>query len=748
MRGMSFSRSLALLAAVVFSVGTGGAVETAPTAAAPEIEKSVADIAAAVKPSLVKVIQVGRQGMEGLGSGFVLSKEGLIATNRHVVGEARRIQVETSDGQVEEVTEVFASDVQLDLAILRIGRKDLPPLPLGDSDKLRQGERIVAMGNPVGLAYSVVDGVISEPQRDIEGVPMIQVAVPIERGNSGGPLLDRQGRVLGLLTLKSARTDNLGFAMPINALKKLIEKPNPVPMSRWLTIGVLNPRTWKPLMGAQWSQRAGVVTVQQAGSGFGGRALCLWQAEKPGEVFEAEVTVWLDDESGAAGLAFCSDGGERHYGFYPTGGKLRLTRFDGADIFSWKILNEASSDAYKPGDWNTLRVRVEKERLRCFVNGRLVFEDADQGLRGGEVGLCKFRGTQASYKGFRVGSDLTEKPLDPNVAGGLRKSVDEFLAGSESRAEAIDGLLADPDMSRRVLAERRKALEQSAASLRDLELAVHRGAVARELAQQLSRPDGETDLLRCALLIARHDNPDLDIETYVREFARMTDELKSDAEIAKGTLPAVQRLTKYLFEQNGFHGSRNDYDSRSNSYVNEVLDDREGLPITLSVIYLELADRLGVKNVAGIPLPMRFMVGYREKPEGEFQLLDVFEGGKALTMAEAQALVADGQTIPEEMLRPATKRDIILRMIRNLMSRSLETQNVAKEASPYFDLLLAIDPSAFRERVMRARIREYSGNRKGAAEDLEWVLEHPPKELEGAPRAALEEWVGRLREGQ
>jgi serine protease Do len=157
--------------------------------------KSVADIAAEVKPSLVKVIQVGRQGVGGLGSGFVMSDDGLIATNRHVIGDARRIKVETSDGKVEEVTEIFASDARLDLAILRIARKDLRPLPLGDSEKLRQGDRIVAMGNPQGLAFSVVEGVISEPQRDVDGVKMIQVAVPIEPGNSGGPLLDRQGRL-------------------------------------------------------------------------------------------------------------------------------------------------------------------------------------------------------------------------------------------------------------------------------------------------------------------------------------------------------------------------------------------------------------------------------------------------------------------------------------------------------------------------------------------------------------------------
>ena len=85
---------------------------------------------------------------------------------------------------------------------------------------------------------------------------MLQLAMPIEAGNSGGPLVDRDGRVLGIITLKSLQTNNLGFAIFANSLKPLLEKPNPIPMSRWLTIGQLNPRDWTPLFGARWRQRA------------------------------------------------------------------------------------------------------------------------------------------------------------------------------------------------------------------------------------------------------------------------------------------------------------------------------------------------------------------------------------------------------------------------------------------------------------------------------------------------------------
>src|SRR6185503_14803243 len=125
-----------------------------------------------------------------------------------------------------------------------------------------------------------------------------------------------------------------------------------------------------------------------------GRALCLWMAEKPDAQFEEEVSVRLDDEGGAAGLAFCSDGGERHYGFYPSGGKLRLTRFDGPDVSSWNILSNEASPHYRTGQFNTLKVRVEKERLLCYVNDELAVESKDLRFAGGQVGLAKFRETE------------------------------------------------------------------------------------------------------------------------------------------------------------------------------------------------------------------------------------------------------------------------------------------------------------------------------------------------------------------
>src|SRR5690606_39458541 len=97
---------------------------------------------------------------------------------------------------------------------------------------------------------------------------------------------------------------NLGFAVEVNALKSLLNKPNPVPIERWLTIGTLDPADWKPMLGARWRQRAGRILVEGLGQGFGGRSYCLATEPAPTRPYEVAVDVRLEDEDGAAGLIF------------------------------------------------------------------------------------------------------------------------------------------------------------------------------------------------------------------------------------------------------------------------------------------------------------------------------------------------------------------------------------------------------------------------------------------------------------
>jgi regulator of sirC expression with transglutaminase-like and TPR domain len=693
-----------------------------PAASAP---KSVEQITALARKSVVVITFTGRDGKrQWLGTGFVVGREGLIATNLHVIGEARPITVETVDGKRCEVTSIHASDRLRDLALLRIAQKELPPLELGDSDQLQEGQAVVALGNPVGLTYSVVAGVVSG-KREIEGRPMIQLAIPIEPGNSGGPLLDMQGRVQGILTMKSLVTRNLGFAVPINQLQALLKKPNPIPMARWLRLGTLDPAEWKTVFEANWKQRAGKILAEGFGTSFGGRSLCLWQGAVPALPYELAVTVRLDDEAGAAGLAFHADGGDKHYGFYPSAGQLRLTRFDGPDVYSWKILRQESSPYYRPGEWNTLKVRIEKDKILCYVNNHLVMEESAQGIDGGQAGLAKFRATRAEFKNFQLAKQLGPLSLPPELVKRITKSIEGLTPQALASSALISSLLPDAPASVEVLRERAKLLEQQAAQLRALAATVHEKQVQSELVKLLQAKEADIDLLTAALLIARLDNDELDIAAYRKEIDRMVRELTASLPRGAEEAAKLAALNKYLFTERGFHGSRSDYYNRANSYLNEVIDDREGLPITLSVLYIELARRLGVK-VVGIGLPGHFIVQH-VPAQGEGQMIDVYEGGRTLSREEAGQIVRTltGNEIREEDLRPVSKQAILLRMLHNLLGLT-PSEDDMKGALRYLDTILAIAPEAAKERLLRATGRLQTGDRAGAREDVEWLLQHEP----------------------
>ena len=688
--------------------------------------KTVEQVAEVVRKSVVVITVPGRDGRQtSLGTGFVVA-DGLIATNMHVVGEARPVTVELADGKKYEAKAIHAFDRKLDLAVVRIDAKGLPILPLADSGRVRAGQPVVAVGNPRGLKHSVVAGVISS-RRVIEGRPMLQVAIPVERGNSGGPLVDMEGRVLGIMTSKSLVTPNLGFAVTVNSLKGLLKKPNTVAMSAWLTIGALDGDEWQPMLGSRWRQRAGRIIAETPGDGFGGRSYCLSLQAVPALPCEATVTVKLDDESGAAGLIFHADGG-RHYGFYPSNGGLRLTRFDGPDVYSWKILAQKRTPHYRPGEWNTLKVRLSKDGIRCYVNDKLVIESEDTARTSGKVGLAKFRNTRAEFKHFRVARKLPPLGVPAATVARIRKVFDN-LEMQAATSEMLRRLSKEGPASLKVLRDRAKQLEAQAAQLRRLAKGVHAQSVIDELAKVLAAREGKVDLLHAALLIARLDNDELDVDAYRREVERMAKKIAARLPKDADDRAKLAALNRYLFTERGFHGSRADYYHRANSYLNEVLDDREGLPITLSVVYVELGRRLGLR-LEGVGLPGHFVV--RHLPaKGEGQLIDVYEGGKPLSRVDAAKKVEDitGAKLEERFLAAVTPRDIIVRMLNNLLGLAQREQDF-EGSLRYLDAIITLSPDAARERGLRALARFQLGDRKGALADLDWILEKMPEGID------------------
>ena len=166
----------------------------------------------------------------GQGSGFLISSDGYILTNNHVVGDADRVQVKLQDGR-EYTAKIIGTDPPTDLAVIRIDEKDLPFLKLGDSNKLEVGDWVLAIGNPFGLSHTLTAGIVSAKGRSGIGLSdyedFIQTDAAINPGNSGGPLVNLDGEVVGINSAIISRSGGymgIGFAIPINLVKHIREQ--------------------------------------------------------------------------------------------------------------------------------------------------------------------------------------------------------------------------------------------------------------------------------------------------------------------------------------------------------------------------------------------------------------------------------------------------------------------------------------------------------------------------------------------
>jgi serine protease Do len=185
----------------------------------------------------------GDQKQEGVGSGFVISQEGFILTNNHVIEDAEQIKVKLANGK-EYDAKVVGRDPKTDLALVKIeGAKDLYPLPLGNSGDLKIGSWVVAIGSPFGLEQTVTQGIVSGKGRVIGSGPyddFIQTDASINPGNSGGPLINMKGEVIGINTAINPNGQGIGFAIPIDMAKSIIpqlEQKGSVTRG-WLGIGI------------------------------------------------------------------------------------------------------------------------------------------------------------------------------------------------------------------------------------------------------------------------------------------------------------------------------------------------------------------------------------------------------------------------------------------------------------------------------------------------------------------------------
>jgi regulator of sirC expression with transglutaminase-like and TPR domain len=214
-----------------------------------------------------------------------------------------------------------------------------------------------------------------------------------------------------------------------------------------------------------------------------------------------------------------------------------------------------------------------------------------------------------------------------------------------------------------------------------------------ELSAQVSRPDGRIDLARAALAIARWEYPRLDADAYLERLdglARSVDGVRRSPD----ALGRLHRLREYLFVEQAFTGNRDDYYDPRNSFLNDVLDRRQGIPITLSLVLMEVGKRLGLA-IEGIGLPGHFIAGARL--DDSQILLDPFNGGALVTPEECEELVGSvvGRpvTLRPEHYAPVSGRQLLTRMLANLKGAYWRRQEWDRVVGA-IDRLLVLDPKA------------------------------------------------------
>jgi S1-C subfamily serine protease len=224
-------------------------------------ERTVIGVAKQARPAVVSVKRDGAGG-----SGVIIRRDGVILTNAHVVGEAKQVEVHLASGRSLQ-GQVVGVDPVVDVAVVRVDAKDLPEAPLADSDRLEVGQTAIAIGNPMGLEGTVTTGVVSATNRQRspdEFVGFIQTDAAINPGNSGGPLLDSQGRVIGINTWIISKATGLGFAVPINVARDVAKQVMETGHVRRAVMGIV-PTSVTPELATRFklpvSQGAAVVQV-------------------------------------------------------------------------------------------------------------------------------------------------------------------------------------------------------------------------------------------------------------------------------------------------------------------------------------------------------------------------------------------------------------------------------------------------------------------------------------------------------
>ena len=255
-------------------------------------------------------------------------------------------------------------------------------------------------------------------------------------------------------------------------------------------------------------------------------------------------------------------------------------------------------------------------------------------------------------------------------------------------------------------------------------------------------PDSQIDLGHAALIIATHKYPDLDIQRELRLFDSLASVAETRMSPDSDPLQKINAISTYLFEEIGFRGNDQDYYNPKNSYLNEVLSTRLGIPITLSLLCMEVAKRLSVELV-GIGMPGHLVIRHSDITD---LFIDPFHGGILLSHSECierVTSITQGR-LPwnDSYLTPLSNTEFLARMLRNLKSIYLKESSY-REAQIIMNLLLEVNPEALSERRDRGIVNFQLGNYRDSLDDLEIYLDSG---ISGSEASSITKLIWKLRD--
>jgi regulator of sirC expression with transglutaminase-like and TPR domain len=252
-------------------------------------------------------------------------------------------------------------------------------------------------------------------------------------------------------------------------------------------------------------------------------------------------------------------------------------------------------------------------------------------------------------------------------------------------------------------------------------------SLAREnFAQEVRLPDQEIDLAKAALYIAQEETPTLEIESYLAQLDQWAQQARDLLPVERYPMRVIQCLNQVLYEELGFQGNREDYYDPRNSFLNEVMERRTGIPITLALVYLEIARRVDFPMV-GIGMPGHFLIRPEFKDAGIF--IDAFHQGEVLFPQDCenrlQEIFAQPIALESEFLEAVSKREFIARMLTNLKMIYINRQDLERALS-IIEHLLLVFPEAMTEQRDRGLLSYQLGRIPQAIADLKTYLAHFP----------------------